>query len=253
MVSMRHFVEIHAANSTTERHEIVGAEARIGSGTTCAIRPRRAEAFQPEHVRLAPSDAGCAVSLMPGVAGPIMHAGAPQREVVVPWGDEVFLDGTRFTFLRESGPSKRPSPVLLGVAAVVLILVAVIFARSAEDESASQLDLEPPALLEKASQCLESDPTRGEVLAKQTERSALAKEERSSFAVADGAQALGLLSEAEACYRLAGKDADAGRLKTELARWTGQMNEDYAAARLRLRFALEHQRWDEALGICQRA
>ena len=118
MVAVKHFVEIHAAGGATERHEIVGAEARIGSGPASTIRPKQADAFQAEHVRLVPSEAGCRVSLMPGVPGPLMYAGAPQWEVVVPWGEEVFLDGRRFTFLRESGQSKRPSPVLLAVAAV---------------------------------------------------------------------------------------------------------------------------------------
>ena len=88
-------------------------------------------------------------------------------------------------------------------------------------------------------------------MAAQTERSALAKEERSAFSVADGAQALGLLSESEACYRLAGNTVDAERLKAELVRWTGQTNEDYAAVRLRLRIAIEHQRWGEAMDAVQ--
>jgi hypothetical protein len=250
VVIVKYFVEIHAVGST-ERHEITGVEARIGSGATSSIRPRQTRAFQTEHVRLVPSESGCRVSLMPGVPGPLMYAGAPQWEVLVPWGDEVFLEGTRFTFLREGGRSKRPSPVLLAVTAVVLMLAAVAFARSSEDQEMSKLELEPPALLEKAVPCSESDPSRAATLAVQTERSAFAKEERSAFEVADGAQALGLLSESEACYRLTGNAVDADRLKTELLRWAGQTNEDYAAARLRLRIAIEHQRWDEAMAAVQ--
>lgn len=244
---MKHFVEIHAAGSATERHEIAGKEARIGSGNTCSIRPKLGNTLQTEHLRLVPSDTGCGVHLMPGVAGPLIYAGAPQWEVVVPWGDEVFLDGTRFTFLRDGGQSKKPNPVLLAVAAVVLTLTALAFARTSEDLDVSKRDLDPPSLLEKAVPCRESDPTRIGTVAEQAERSAFAKEERSAFAMADGAQALGLLSESEACYRQSGNSADAERVKAELSRWTAQMNEDYAATRLRLQTAIEHRRWGEAL------
>jgi hypothetical protein len=246
-VILKQFVEIHTPGSATERHEIVGAEARIGSGASCTIRPNNAAAFQAEHVRLVPSDAGCRVGLMPGAAGTLMHAGAPQSEFVVPWGDEVFLGGVRFTFLLEAGQSGRPRPALLAVAAVVLTLTAVVFARSSDTEDVSSRELEPPALLQHSAECPESDLTRVDAVAAQTERSALAKEERSAFMVADGAQALALLSESEACYRVAGKVEDSERIRAELLRWTARMNEEYAAARLLLRLALEHQRWGEAL------
>ena len=250
-MNMRHFVEIHTAGGAVERHEIVGSEAVIGSGATSGIRPERVEAFHAEHLRLAPTDAGCRVSLMPGVGGLLVYGGAPQWEVLVPWGDEVFHDGARFTFLVESDVSKRPSPVLLGAAALILTLAAVFFVRSSQDDDVSRRELEPPALLEKAVVCGDSDSGRADALAGERERTARAKEERSAFSIADGAEALSLLGEAEACYRVAGKPDDAERLKVELLRWIGQMNEDYAAARLRLRLALEHQRWRDALDTVQ--
>ena len=250
-MTVRHFVEIHMAGGVTERHEVVGAEVRIGSGAASGIRPKRADLFQSEHVRLVPSDGGCHVSLMPGVAGPLMFAGAPLWEVLVPWGEEVFLDGTRFTLLRESGQSKRPSPVLLAFAGVVLALTTVSLARQSDDHGESMRDLDAPALLERPAPCPEIDPNRSETLATQAERSALAKEERSAFAIIDGAQALALLSESEACYRAAGKSVDAERLNAELRRWTSHLNEDFAATRLRLRMALEHERWGEALEAVQ--
>jgi hypothetical protein len=250
-VTVRHFVEIHAAGNATERHEIVGAEARIGSGPASSIRPKHSETLRAEHVRVAPMDDGCRVGLMPGVAGPLMFAGTPQWEVLVPWGDEVFLDGTRFTFLRASAESKRPSPVLLAVVGVVLALAGVAFARSSDDQGESRRDPEPPPLLQKPAQCPDSDPIRGQALASQAERSALAKEERSAFAIADGAHALALLSEAEACYRAAANTSDAERVNVELRRWTAHLNEDFAATRLRLRMALEHGRSGEALDAVQ--
>jgi hypothetical protein len=180
-----------------------------------------------------------------------MFAGAPQWEVLVPWSEEVFLDGTRFTFLRESGGAKRPSPVLLAVAAVVLAFAVVAFAGPSDDQGESRRDLDAPALLDRPVPCTETDPGRGEAMATQAERSALAKEERSAFAITDGAQALALLSESEACYRTAGKAGDAERLHAELLRWTGHLNEDFAATRLRLRMALDHERWGEALEAVQ--
>jgi len=245
-VTTRQFVEIHAVGGAAERHEIVGQDVRVGSGATCAIRPRAANAFRAEHILLTPSDSGCRVRLAQGVQGPLMFGGAPQWEVLVPWGDEVFLEGMRFTFLRERRSSMHTSPVLWGTA-VVLALTALFFAQSSEGETVAKRELEPVALLVGRAHCPESDPSHMASFANQAEQSALAKEERTAFDTRDGAQALTLLRDAAACYQAAAENAESDRANLELTRWLAQMNEDYAATRLRLRLALQHQRWSEAL------
>jgi hypothetical protein len=67
------------------------------------------------------------------------------------------------------------------------------------------------------------------------------------FARAEGIEALQLLGVAGACYRQAAETRGAARAANELERWTGRLNEEYAALRLRLRVALDHGRHSEAL------
>ena len=55
----------------------------------------------------------------------------------------------------------------------------------------------------------------------------------------------------QACDRAAANTSDAERVNVELRRWTAHLNEDFAATRLRLRMALEHKRWGEALDAVQ--
>jgi len=242
----RYFVEIHAAGSA-EKHEIAGPRAIIGTSNACSIRPQNVSGLQPEHLRLAPCAAGCEVGLMPGVRGPLMHRGAPLWVVLAPWGEEVFLDDVRFTVLRESTPTKMASPVLLVALALAAVFTLASFLRSSDDDIASGKEPEPPALVASQAACPESDPTRSALLARERERAALAKEERSVFSVSDGTRALTALNEAAACYQSTGALDDAARLRGEAVRWSARMTEEYAASRIRRRAALEHERWAEAL------
>jgi hypothetical protein len=244
---MSHFLEIHFPGSATERHEIVGAEARIGSAPSATIRPEHGEQLDPEQLKLVPTDAGCHVSLMPGVAGPLMFGGAPHWEALVPWGDEVFLRGVRYTFLSGTRSAKRPSSVVLFVALVGLAFGGYLILGNPGGSDASKMEIDPPSLVAPSGACSEASPAAAGEHGARAERAALAKEERSAFDVTDGVGALTSLAEASACYNTAGNAESVARAQSELARWTAQMNEDYAATRLRLKLALEHRRFSEAL------
>jgi len=242
----RYFVEIYAAGSG-EKHEIIGSRAIIGTSSACSIRPQNIGDLRPEHLRLSPCEAGCEVGLMPGGRRPLMHRGVPQWVVLVPWGEEAFLEGVRFAVLREGAPAKTVSPALLGALVLAAVFMLASFLRSSGDDIGSGNEPEPPALVASQAVCPEPDSTRAGMLARERERAALAKEERSVFAVSDGTRALTALAEAAACYQSAGALDEAARLKAEAVRWSERMTEEYAATRIRLRAALEHERWGEAL------
>jgi hypothetical protein len=243
---MSHFLEIHFPGDTTERHEIIGPEASIGSAPSATIRPEHGEQLEPEQLKLVPTDAGCHVSLMPGVVGPLMFGGAPQWQALVPWGEEVFLRGVRYTFLR-AGSAKRPSSVVLIAAVVGLAFGGYLIFGNPGESAASKMEIEPPSLAVPSAACPDPTPTAAAEHGARAERAALAKEERSAFDVTDGVGALASLAESAACYGAAGNAESAERVKGELVAWMAQMNEDYAATRLRLKLALEHGRLKEAL------
>ena len=56
-----------------------------------------------------------------------------------------------------------------------------------------------------------------------------------------------LFRRARACYEVAGESEGATRMQSELSHQTERLNEQYATLRLRLRVALDRDRYGEAL------
>lgn len=68
----------------------------------------------------------------------------------------------------------------------------------------------------------------------------------------DGVRAVQQLQEAESCYRAAGDELGAHRVRRAISGLTTRVNTDYAAARLNLSNALEQERWSAALSEIRR-
>ena len=106
---------------------------------------------------------------------------------------------------------------------------------------------EAPALVETLVTCSASDPTTTVHRALEAERAARAKAQRFLFDFSDGVEALRLYQEAAACFDRAGRTAEATRAQSDLANWQARVNDEYSALRLRLRVALDHDRFADAL------
>jgi hypothetical protein len=245
---MKHFVEIHIPGSSAQRHELLGNRTTLGTGAEASIRVSESSGLAAEQVELFTGDQVVSVQVPTGSKGALVFEGSEHRKVSVPWGGELFVGNVRLTFLRDSKAS-RTSPVLLLLAPVVFIALGLGAYRAASQNDVSAREVPAPVLFDdrQVGQCPERESSIAEHRARDHERAALAKEERSAFDATDGVDAVSLFREAQACFQLAGKADDVTRVANEFTQWSGQLNEQYATLRLQLKVALDKQRHADAL------
>jgi hypothetical protein len=243
---MRRYVEVHAPGIGSERHELAVETVVLGTGSDATVRVDRRSLLYARHLELMTTATGVSVAVAPGVDGTFVLEGSERKSALVPWGEEVFLGNVRLTFL-ETAEAERPSVVLLGFAPVALLVIGFSMFKAVGRDTPSDRSVEAPVLFDERVTCSEHDRQVAEHRAREAERAAQAKAERFAFAFRDGVEAGRLFLEAHACLESLGLVNDASRLDDESHRWIGRVNEEYGAARLRLRVALDHRRYAEAL------
>ncbi len=245
---MKTFVEIHIPGAPAARHELLGERVTLGTGSEASIRLPGTSGFEAEQVELFTSERGVLVQLSTGIKASFVFEGAEHRSAQAPWGGEVFVANVRLTFLKDPA-ARRASPVLLLLAPVAFILLGLGAYQAATPDDASSHEVPAPPLFDEhqAIRCPEAEPAVAEHRARDDERAALAKQERSAFDATDGVDALSLFREARVCFELAHNTEEASRLVDEVSRCSGRLNEQYATLRLRLRVSLDKDRSADAL------
>ena len=243
---MRYFVEIHATGTLPERHDLVDDQASFGTSPEATIRVRGATQLAVPLLLLAVGPDTVTVQIPERIPGALTFRGEATRAVAVPWGEDVYVGGTRLAFVSTSGSRKGPNSAVVLAVTVALLAAGAVILRWADPASPTAHDAEPPALA-PAANCAEQNADGANSRAVKALVEAHAKQERAPFDRRDGVEALKLLSEAKACFDTAGMTAQATVAEQERVAWQQQMDEEYAALRLRLRVALDQNRVADAL------
>ena len=244
---MRIFVEIHVAGRNPERHELIGDRVTLGTGRDAAIRFRDTSGFGADLVEVITGERGVCVEVPTGTKGTLTFEGKEHRRVRVPFGGEVFVGARRLTFLTVE--VRHRSPVITLGAVVALIALGLRLHQASKPEDPTTREVVPPGLFDgqESERCAENQANLALKRAERDERAAHAKVERSAFVAQDGISAATLFQRARACYEVAGASEGATRMQGELSQQTERLNEQYATLRLRLRVALDGDRYGEAL------
>jgi hypothetical protein len=237
---MRASVEVHVPDLPPERHVLGRDPTRIGTGAGATFCPRGAERLGDAFVILDASADGCRVTLIGEARATIAYAGTEHRCVHVRWGEEVFVSAIRFAFVLESDAPEQTSPVL--AIAALLLGVSLVSWLASEPEVPST-EAAPPSLA-VAAPC-PAPPASAAREAGLSEAIGRSKYERYPFVRREGPEALRLLTQAQACYSIAGLIGDARRADTLVAAVLRQLDTDYAALRARLRLSLARNQWSE--------
>jgi hypothetical protein len=245
-VSVSHWVDIHVPGLPPERRVLEADQVWVVERGRGALRARSEITGVPPDVALVPGEHGVLVKRRPDAAVRMRVHGSEVPEALVPWGDEVFLDDVRLSFLcRKDGSKARPLVLLL---ALLVASGAVLAAKRARpSESARGTEAIPPPLFVSGAGCSVDGTKSAEARAIDAERTAVAKRERYVFDASDGVAALRLLDEAAGCFREAGRIEDARRATAELEEWQRKLDADYASLRLEVRAALSEKRTQRAL------
>ena len=244
---MKLFVEVHVAGRTPERHELIGERVTLGTGENAAIRFSDTSGSGAELLEVFTGERGVCVEVPTGTKGTLTFEGKEHRRVRIPFGGEIFVGARRLTFLKVE--TRHRSPVItLGVVVTLLALGLQVY-RASRPEDPTTREVVPPGLFDgqDSERCSESQADVASNRAQSDERAAYAKVERSAFVLQDGVSAATLFRRARACYEVAGESEGATRMQSELSHQTERLNEQYATLRLRLRVALDRDRYGEAL------
>lgn len=243
---MRYFVEIHATGMPSERHDLLDDQASFGTSPEATIRVRGSTQMAVPLLLFALHPDAVTVQIPERVPGALTFRGEAKRSVAVPWGEDVYVGGIRLAFVGTSGSRKGPNSAVVLAVTVAFLAAGAAILRWADPASPTAHDAEPPALASAAS-CAEQSTDGANGRAAKALAEAHAKQKRAPFDRTDGVDALKLLSEAKACFDTAGLTAQATAAEQERAGWQQQMDEEYAALRLRLRVALDQNRVTDAL------
>jgi hypothetical protein len=243
---MSHSVDIHAPGQPAERRSLEADAVWVLDAGRGLLRARGETRGLPPEAELVPSEQGVLVKARAGAAVRVRVHGSEVQEALISWGDEVFLDDVRLSFVSKADRSKgRPLLLLLGL--LVATGAVLSTTRATTSSSPSKPEVPPPALHASGSTCSVTGARSAEARAFDAERAALAKRERYVFDLSDGVAALPLLDEAAACFRESGRIEDARRTSTALDEWRRKLDTDYASLQLELRAALADHRVKPAL------
>ena len=243
---MRYFVEVHATGISSERHDLVDDQASFGTAPEATIRVGDSIQLAIPLLLLAVHPDAITVQIPERIPGALTFRGEATRAIAVPWGEDVYVGGVRLAFVATNGSRKGPNSAVVLAVTVALLAAGAAILRWVDPASPTAHDVEPPALA-SAAPCAEPSADGARSRAGHALAEAHAKQERAPFDRTDGVQALKLLSEAKACFDAAGMAAQATATERERASWQEQMDEEYAALRLRLRVALDQKHPDDAL------
>lgn len=243
---MQRVVEVQAPGGGLERYELHGAKLLIGTGAQANVRLPPKSGLADSELGIAVGDLGVTVTQLTP-AGVVTYGGVATHAVEVPWGDEVFVKGVRFTFLASAGKRKGlNAALLLAVPLAVLTLGFFAFQTLQAGEALAQ-EIAAPPLLPSATPCTDTARDQAARRAASAEQAAQAKQERFPFAPRDGVEAARLLSEACSCFEAAGLDSARARADEASRAWSAKMEQQYAALQLSLRVALDNGRKENAL------
>lgn len=248
---MRYFVEIHGAGVVSQRHELLDEQAALGATPEASVRVEMRDGTDMPLILLARQAEAIAVRLPERVPGTLTFRGEPTRTALVPWGEDVYVGSVRLAFVAESGKPGRSGGVVLAVGLLAAAALGAALVGSGQFGTPKQTEIEPPPLGEATTTCAEHGIDPAKALASQVLSRARSKRQRAPFDRADGVEALGLFGQAKACFEVAGEPTEAEMARQERAELQTQLDEEYAALRLRLRLSLDQKRYADAAAAVQ--
>lgn len=230
-----------------DRHFPIDTRAIVGKGPTADVSLDNAPGVVKQHFRVKLGADGLDVRLAPG-ASPLTFEGRPFSGGAVPYGVDFYLDRIRFSCMapKKEGNSKV---VPLAIACGVVVLGFGAMSIFADDSDlAVDTDEKDVVLFDDSAACPATDPAGAARKGQSLELAARAKRERYRYDAHDGLDAGRLFAQASKCYALGGDPAGQKRVDEEGQAWRQRITEEFRAARLRLRTAMQNNQLEAALG-----
>lgn len=229
-----------------DRHIPIDTRAIVGKGPTADVS-LDVPGIIAQHFRIKLGVSDVDVRLAPG-ARPLTYEGRPFSGGAVPYGSDFYLERIRFSCVR---PKEEGSNKLLPLLLLCLVLagggVAFILTEQSQIDAAAVSSEQEIVLFPEAPACPPSDAASAGRRAAGLERAAQTKRERYRYDAHDGLEAGRLYAQAAKCFQAAGDAGNQQRVQQLGNAWRLEVTEDFRAARLRLRTALQDNDLNTAL------
>ncbi|MEM9189036.1 MAG: hypothetical protein AAGF12_07660 [Myxococcota bacterium] len=237
-------VEVCFPDGSVEVYPL-GTAAVVGRALHAEVSIPDARELHPEHVRLEPRRAGCAV--VSAAHAQVVVAGQPFTSGELPWGAEVELPGIRLRLVEPTNEGGTAMGVFLSILLLMALGVAG-WAWLTQERIVLDLshNLDAPPILSGEGSC----PRSGERARSEGVRlleAAEAKSDRYAFSPQDGIVAAQFYRQAQACFEDATDAATAQLAARRGAGLEKRIEDDYRTHRIRLERALMDGRKREAL------
>lgn len=229
-----------------DRHFPIETRAIIGKGPTADVS-LDVPGIIAQHFRIKLGVSDVDVRLAPG-ARPLTYEGRPFSGGAVPYGSDFYLERIRFSCAK---PKEEGGSKLLPLLLLCLVLagggVAFILTEQSQLDVAAVSSEQEIVLFPEAPACPPSDAAAAGRRAAGLERAAQTKRERYRYDAHDGLEAGRLYALAAKCFQAAGDAVNQQRVQQLGDAWRLEVTEDFRAARLRLRTALQDNDLNTAL------
>lgn len=229
-----------------DRHFPIDTRAIVGKGPTADVSLDDSPGVVAQHfrIKLGPNDVD--VRLAPG-ARPLTYEGRTFAGGPIPYGADFYLDRIRFSCTKPKAETNSKVLPLLLACGVAVAGVIALFVLDDGQETTTEANEQEVVLFTEAPPCPQSDVAGAARKAFSLEKAAEAKRERYRYAAHDGIDAGRLFAQASKCYALAGDQAGVARVDAAGKVWREQVMDEFRAARLRLRTAIQNKQLDAAL------
>jgi hypothetical protein len=228
-----------------DRHFPIDTRAIIGKGPTADVS-LDVPGIIAQHFRVKLGVNDVDVRLAPG-ARPLTYEGRPFSGGAVPYGSDFYLERIRFSCAK---PNAEGGSKLLPLLIVLLIAgggAAFVLTQQDQLDAGGVSSEQDIVLFPEAAACPHSDATASARRATALERAAQTKRERYRYDAHDGLVAGRLYAQAGKCFQAANDAANQQRVQQLGDAWRMEVTEDFRAARLRLRTALQDNDLNTAL------
>lgn len=229
-----------------DRHFPIDTRAIVGKGPTADVS-LDVPSIIAQHFRIKLGVNEVDVRLAPG-ARPLTYEGRPFSGGLVPYGSDFYLERIRFSCAK---PKEEGSGKLLPLLLACLVLagggVAFVLTEQSQLDASAVSSEQEVVLFPEAPGCPPSDAASAARRAVGLERAAQSKRERYRYDAHDGLQAGRLYAQAAKCFQAAGDAGNQERVQQLGDAWRLEVTEDFRAARLRLRTALQDNDLNTAL------
>lgn len=244
-----YYLEVYSPAAPPRRYALPSSRCSIGTADSADLTLPNPGTTAAALLVAAVVGTGMALRATPSSELGLRFGGAEYREVMVPWGDDVFVGTLRLRFCRELSTIHPMLHAMALIASALSLIGGVVVAQRWQSELAIAPASKPPSMDAPISACPDKEPEVAAYRAADALRRGYAKKARFPFSAREGGAALSLFAQAEACFAVCGNHAEAEIASAEHDAWLAKLDSRVRTLSITLDRAIAEKNYHRALQV----